>query len=299
MINILISVNGNYIDKAETMLHSFRRNNSEDVTVYLMNHCLCDTAIKKFRKYLQLYLKMSLEVLNLSMTVFDQLPLGCGRFSVEMYYRLLAQFLLPESVDRIIWLDADIVICGNVGRFYHQNFEGNLLVACPDAACKDKEIIQIKKNLGLPKEHIYFNSGVLLLNLEEWRKKTNIHEIELAARNIAKYLVYPDQDLLNYLYAGQVKYCDQNKYNCQAKRIGELTRKQMDKIVILHYAGNVKPWKFYYIYELSKAVIPYWKEVALQGKWLSIIKVSVLYGAWLLYYKTGVCKIVRKKMVKR
>ena len=37
MINILISVNNNYLDKAKTMLHSLRRNHSEDMTVYLIN----------------------------------------------------------------------------------------------------------------------------------------------------------------------------------------------------------------------------------------------------------------------
>ncbi|MGN0264578.1 MAG: glycosyltransferase family 8 protein [Oliverpabstia sp.] len=297
MINILISVNRNYLDKAETMLHSFRRNNSEEVTVYLMNHCLSDTEIKKFKKYLHRYLRMDLEVIDVSKTVFDQMPLSYGRFSIEIYYRVLAQFLLPQTVDRIMWLDADIVICGSICEFYHQEFEGKLLVACPDAACEDEEIVQIKDNLGLPKGHLYFNSGVLLLNLEALRNKTNIYEIAQIAQSIADYFIYPDQDLLNFLYSGRVKYCDQNRFNCQAKRFGKLTKDQVEDIVILHYTGYQKPWLFYYIYELSKAAIPYLKEIALQGKWFSIIKVAILYAFWLIYYKTGICNVVRKKIL--
>ena len=296
MINILISVNREYLDKAETMLHSFRRNNSEDVTVYLMNHCLCDDEIKKFKKYLCQHLKMDLEVLDVSMTVFDQLPLNLERFSIEIYYRVLAQFLLPQTVERVMWLDADIILCGDVSEFYHQNFDENLIVACPDDAYNDEEVVQIKRNLGLSKEHIYFNSGVLLLNIDALKKKTNPDEIGQVAQNIAKYFIYPDQDLLNYLYSGCVKYCDRNKFNCQVKNLRKLTKTQIDDIVILHYSGYQKPWKFYYINELSKAVIPYWKEIALQGKWLSIVKVIVLYMAWLVYYKTGICKAFRKKM---
>lgn len=295
MINILISVNREYLDKAETMLHSFRRNNSEDVTVYLMNHCLCDAEIKKIKKYLCRHLRMDLEVLDVSMTVFEQLPLNSGRFSIEIYYRVLAQFLLPQTVERVLWLDADIILCGNVSEFYHQDFDGKLIVACPDEACDDEEVVQIKRNLGLSKEHVYFNSGVLLLNIGALREKTNPNEIGQAAQNIAKYFIYPDQDLLNYLYSGSVKYCDQNKFNCQVKKLRKLTKTQIDDIVILHYTGYQKPWKFYYIYELSKAVVPYWKEIALQGKWLSIVKVIVLYMAWLVYYKTGICKVFRKK----
>lgn len=296
-MNILISVNSKYLEKAKTMLHSFRRNNSEDVTVYFINHLLDNNEIRKFRKYLHKCLRMNLQVIDISKTIFDQLPLNIDRFSVEIYYRVLAQFLLPQTVDRIIWLDADIIFCGNISEFYHQNFEGKLLIACPDIACD--EIDQIKDNLGLPKEHLYFNSGVLLLNIEALKKETSFHEIEQTAQSMAQYFVYPDQDLLNYLYSGKVKYCDHIRFNCQVKILGELTKDQMNDIAILHYTGYLKPWIFYYINELSKAAIPYWKEVALQGKWFSIVKIAVLYVLWLVYYKTGICNIIRKVMSKR
>lgn len=297
MMNILISVNRFYLDKAETMLHSLSRHSSEDITVYLMNHSLNSAEIKQFRKYLQEHLEMNLEVIDISATVFDQLPLGNGRFSIEIYYRVLAQFLLPETVNRILWLDADMVLCGDISEFYHQDFEGNLLAACADSACDGAEVVRIKESLGLPKEHIYFNSGVLLLNIEALRDNTDPQEIAQTAQVIAKHFIYPDQDLLNYLYSGRIKYCDPQKYNCLAKDIGE--GNQMNDIVILHYAGTQKPWLPYYLYELSKAAIPYWREIASQGKWFSIIKIAVLYMAWQVYYKTGICNIVRKEMSKR
>ena len=136
MMNVLISVNKCYLDKAKTMLHSLRRNNSEDVTVYLINHSLNCAELKKFRNYLQKHLRMDLVVMDVSTTAFDQLPFS-NRFSIEMYYRVIAQFLLPQTVDRIMWLDADIVICGTISDFYHQDFEGALLAACPDVNCED------------------------------------------------------------------------------------------------------------------------------------------------------------------
>ena len=98
MMNVLISVNKCYLDKAKTMLHSLRRNNSEDVTVYLINHSLNCAELKKFRNYLQKHLRMDLVVMDVSTTAFDQLPFS-NRFSIEMYYRVIAQFLLPQTVD--------------------------------------------------------------------------------------------------------------------------------------------------------------------------------------------------------
>lgn len=299
MINILISVNRNYLDKAKTMLHSLRRNHSEDnITVYLINRSLRGSEINKFRKYLKKHLRMDFMVIDISITEFDQLPLNTSRFSIEIYYRVIAQFLLPQTVERILWLDADIVFCGNISEFYYQDFEGSLLAVCPDVNCEDKDIIIIKESLGLSNEHIYFNSGVLLLNIEALRKTTTLHEIVQSAQSIAQYLVYPDQDLLNYFYTGRVKYCNQNQYNCQATAVVSLTPDQVNDIAILHYAGICKPWFFYYLHDLSRAAIPYWREVALRGKWLSIVKIGVLYALWLVYYKTGICNIVRKVMLK-
>lgn len=296
MMNILISVNNYYLDKAETMLHSLRRHNNEDITVYLINRSLNDPELKKFDKYLTKHLKMDFKPIDVSETAFDQLPVCEERFSIEMYYRVIAQFLLPKSVDRIMWLDADIVICGNISDFYHQDFEDKLLAACPDALCDSEEIVTIKSKLGLPKEHIYFNSGVLLLNIEALREKTQINGIVNTAQSISENFTYPDQDLLNYLYSGQIKYCDQNRFNCLVISFGKMTKAQINDIVVLHYAGLPKPWIFYYIYELSNAAVPYIKEIAFQGKWLSLIKLIVLYLFWLL--KTGIYEIVRKVMSK-
>lgn len=295
MMNILISVNTAYLDKARTMLHSLRRYNTEDITVFLMN-CILNTAeIRTLREYLKKRLGMELVVIDVPKTMFTQLPVS-SRFSIEIYYRVIAQFLLPQNVDRILWLDADIVICGAISEFYHQDFGDALLAVCPDVNCESKDILGIKENLGLPKEHTYFNSGVLLLNIEVLRKTTDFQDIVQTAQSIASYFVYPDQDLLNYLYRGRVKYCDQNKYNCQVQAFRELSPDQIKKIAILHYAGHQKPWLVYHLHDLSKAVIPYWKEIASQGKWLSVATMMILYGLWLVYDKTGISKIVRGRM---
>lgn len=298
MMNILISVNKRYLDKAETMLHSLRRHHAGDITVYLCNRTLSSGDVKKFRNYLTKHLRMHLEIMDMPQTKFDQLSEGNDRFTVEVFYRVLAQFFLPNHIERILWLDADTILCGKIDDFYYQDFEGKLLAACPDAAYKSEEIVKIKDNLQLPEEHIYFNSGVLLLNIAALREKTSVHDIIHAAQSISACLEYPDQDLLNYLYSGEVKYCDPDKYNCQTNEPGELKQEQIDESVVIHYAGCRKPWIFYYLYDLAAAARPYWKEVALQGRWLLIGKMAVLYALWLVYFKTGVCYFVRKELLK-
>lgn len=294
MINLLISVNSKYLDKAVTMLHSFKRKNDEETTVYLINHSLESEEIKKFRWNIEKCVRMNLEIIKVSDTLFDQLPCT-NRFSVEIYYRVIAQFLLPVNVDRILWLDADIIICNSVHEFYHQKFSDYLMVVCPDINDEDEEIRRIKTNLGLPKEHVYFNSGVLLLNVDALRISTDIKKIIQIAQKISPYYVYPDQDLLNYLYCGKVKYCDQLKYNCQVNVFNRLSSEQVKDISILHYAGYKKPWLVYYLRDLSESAVPYWKEVISEGKYFLVMKMMVLYGLWLLYDMSGISSIVRRK----
>lgn len=184
-MNVLISVNNLYLDKAKTMLHSMHRNNCERTTVYLMNHCLSKGSVQRFREYLQHKLNMTLIEIDVSKTELDHMPLGNAHFSIEMYYRILAQFLLPEDIDRILWLDADIIICRSLYKFYNQDFGGKYIIACPDSMNDSKEVSLLKEKLGLPMDHIYFNSGVLLLNLYALRMNTCIETIVRTAHALA------------------------------------------------------------------------------------------------------------------
>ena len=88
MMNILISVNRSYFEQAKTMLHSLRRHNQEDITVYLLNRSLDPIAVNKFESYLRKHLRIHLEIIDISATAFEQLPLVDARFSIEIYYRL-------------------------------------------------------------------------------------------------------------------------------------------------------------------------------------------------------------------
>ena len=66
MMNILISVNRSYFEQAKTMLHSLRRHNQEDITVYLLNRSLDPIAVNKFESYLRKHLRIHLEIIDIS-----------------------------------------------------------------------------------------------------------------------------------------------------------------------------------------------------------------------------------------
>lgn len=271
MINVLISVDSNYLDKAQTMLFSLHMSTKEDVTVYLLDYRLSTEEKKRFRQYLIEKCQMQLSVIDVRETDLDTLPVG--RYSIEMYFRILAQFLMPDSLDRILWLDADIVLLKSISEFYHQSFEGKKYIVCAESQGKEQWLIDHKKELGLPQEYIYFNSGVMLINLELLRKSTNMHDIIAQCYSLRDKLRCPDQDILNYLYQGQVKYAELKKYNYQLTAIDHIPHSDVHHIVILHYSGYRKPWNYWQITDASKY---YWKIRCQQGEIRSALKAYVL-----------------------
>lgn len=266
MMNILISVNKEYIDKAQTMLFSLRRQVHEEITVYLINHSLSSEDIKISEDYLRKKCSITMQCINVKNTMFDQMTLGNQHFSIEMYYRILAQFLLPESIERVLWLDADIIVLKNISDFYHQSFDGKKYIVAPDRGVNNPKY---KRELGLSEECTYFNSGVLLMNLECLRKETSEEIINETAKVIQARLVLPDQDLLNYLYHDDVKYVDWRVYNYQYQN-GEIVNSQdLQKIAVFHYVGARKPWLYWGIDGNSKH---YWRVRVQQGYWIEAIE---------------------------
>ena len=269
MINILISVNSKYVDKAKTMLFSLRCHTKEDVCVYLLNHSLKEQEIEKIRIYVQNKCKMSLKILEVSNATFDSLPLCDSQFSSEIYYRILAQFVLPEDIERILWLDADIVVLKDISEFYHQDFEDKYYIVCADSKNGKPWVEERKTELRLTSDYKYFNSGVMLMDLKELRDNTSADYIVTQSQQLKDKLVYPDQDILNYLYQNNVKYVDWKVYNYQLVCLDKIPKEDVKDIMILHYTGPNKPWDPYKITSHSKY---YWRVRLKQGHIFATLK---------------------------
>lgn len=255
MINVLISVNHAYLPHAQVMLRSLMDNTEESISVYLLNHELNDDDIS----YLDIWIRSQnciFHTIDVSQTDLDGLPSHPGQFSIEMYYRIIAQYILPVDLDRILWLDADIVVLKSLSSFYHQNFDGKCLIVCPDRNGDSDFVNEIKDRIGIAHDHVYFNSGVLLLNLLLLRKTYTFSDIISSIIDIQDRLTYPDQDFLNYIYQGKVKYCDWRRFNYQVDLDQYLCKDTLNNIDILHYTGFHKPWLYRY---LSPVAIFYWR----------------------------------------
>lgn len=169
--------------------------------------------------------------------------------------------MLPDDVERALYLDSDIIVLKDIFEFYNRSFEDKYFVACPDVSA-EWGIRDYQKNvLSLPENHIYFNSGVLLLNIKKLRENTTAEGILSVANKFNGKLMYYDQDMLNILYTGKVKYADV-RYNYQNHGIKKGNPAPELDVAIMHYVGFLKPWKWRSMDRLSKY---YWHTRFKQG----------------------------------
>lgn len=161
--------------------------------------------------------------------------------SKAIYYRLLVPYML-EHGQTMLYLDADIVCLNTFTDFYNsrKNFSEIALVVSE----KENLAPTLAANIGL-KGSNYFNSGMLLINVERWLQENISYKTMLILESQGYKFKYFDQDALNILIEDKVRFVDK-KYNL----IFKLKHKKDDyklmppiDTVFLHYAGADKPWQ--------------------------------------------------------
>ncbi|MBE6573707.1 MAG: glycosyltransferase family 8 protein [Ruminococcaceae bacterium] len=159
-------------------------------------------------------------------------------FSVVTYYRLFIASLFPQY-DRIIYLDSDLVVLGDISKLYDMPIGDNILCAAPEQFVRNTEEFRDYADIALGVDPDgYVNAGVLVINLNEFRRcRIEQRFVEL----ITKYdfdLLDPDQAYLNYLCRDRI-YLLENGWNKEPMSLPC----EGDKNIV-HYALYKKPWQY-------------------------------------------------------
>ncbi|KPU45189.1 general stress protein A [Oxobacter pfennigii] len=248
-MNILVTLNSNYIKPLKIMLKSlFINNQEESFSIYLIHSSIKDEELDDLNSYIRLH-GSQLIVITIDDSYFENAPVVL-HYTKEMYYRLLAFKFLPQNLDKILYLDPDILVINPIRDLYYMDIKGFLYAAAYHDVISIKEINRLRLN---PYEiDAYYNSGVLLMNLELQRQLVDEQSIYKFAEKNKSKLIMPDQDILNALYSKKIKSLDEKLYNYDARyytyyKIRSNRVWDMDHVirntVILHFCGKKKPWK--------------------------------------------------------
>lgn len=249
-INILVTLDENYLPHLKVMLKSlYTSNPDERFHIYLAYDSISDTGILNLFQFCERH-NSKLHVIEVGKELFAKAPV-MKRYPRAMYYRLLACRLLPDSMERILYLDPDIVVINPIRELYNMQMGNNLFAAAihPDVTGITKSVNQIR--LRQYEAAGYFNTGVLLLNLPLQRKEISERAIFETVEKYKHELILPDQDVFNALYGNRTLPVDDSYFNYDARlyeayRIMSDGEKDLDWVmrntVILHFCGKAKPW---------------------------------------------------------
>ncbi len=179
-----------------------------------------------------------------------------SRYPKQMYYRILAARFLPRELDRVLYLDPDIVVINSLEELYRTDLQGNLLAACTHVKEFLSRINRLR--LGAGESCPYLNSGVLLMDLEALRREQSLEEVVSYVERYGSRLTLPDQDILSALYGDRTLLLDTMRYNLSDRILGlynmnprngepRLVDWVRENTVIVHYCGRNKPWKETYL----------------------------------------------------
>ncbi|MEF3073867.1 glycosyltransferase family 8 protein [Methylobacter sp. Wu1] len=157
------------------------------------------------------------------------------------YARFVIPEIFPDSVSRVLYLDADILVLDDLGSLWETPLEGFIVGAVLDGM--DSQIKRREPDLkDVPRVRDYFNAGILLIDLQRWRKE-QISEKALEYLNLYPHSPYSDQDALNVACDGLWKKLDP-RWNFQdyyeKQRLLDIIPEQRPGIV--HFVWKSKPW---------------------------------------------------------
>ena len=116
-MNVLVTLNAAYISPLKVMLRSLFDNCSENVNIYLMHSDIKDTQLNQLSVYIRSF-GHTLYPIRINKNTFLEAPVH-SYYSKEMYYRLIAHIYLPDLVDKVLYLDPDILVITPVERLYN------------------------------------------------------------------------------------------------------------------------------------------------------------------------------------
>lgn len=262
IVPVVFAADNNYVPQLTTTIYSAMKNASPeryyDVTV--LQRDIDWHNQQRMRDFFSQFANMNLRFANVERLMSGyELSTNNEYISVETYYRFLIQQALP-FYDKVLYLDSDIIIPGDIAELYDTELGDTLLAAIHDIDFLGNLNVKHGKRMGYAKRILkmrnpydYFQAGVLVLNTKAMREQYTIKQWLTYASNTA--YIYNDQDVLNICCEGKVTYLpwEWNVVHDCGGRVGNLFVQAPNDMYdaymqsrsnpqIIHYAGYQKPW---------------------------------------------------------
>lgn len=239
-IPIFFATDDNYVPFLDVTLRSLIKNASKKYkyVINVLNTGLKEESVNKVMQLQDDNFKIIFRNISDKVENIKNKLKNIYHFGMAAWYRLFIQSLFPEY-DKVLYLDCDIVVLGDVSKLYNTQLGNNLLGAARCHIVSDHPVFgeYAEKFCGVPRRN-YLQSGILIMNLKEFRKRDLENKFVYLINKYNFDIIDPDQAYLNAMCNGSVKMLPNgwNKETVNAPLEGDLN--------IVHYALYKKPWQY-------------------------------------------------------
>lgn len=247
-LELFFTLDEGYIDPLKVALTSiYYHHPNQPIRIWLIHESITKKAIKELRQLTE-YFAFDFEEVKVDGSQWDGAKTE-DRYPKEMYFRLLAGKLLPDDLEKVIYLDPDVLVINPLNDLWTTDLNGCLLAAATHTGLTDVSTRVNKVRLDL--DHVYFNSGVLLIDLTVARDLIHWDDIQAVIDKYNNFLILPDQDILNRLYGKYAMEIPEEIWNYDTRKYMRYFTKSlaqhdlhwiMANTSILHFCGGPKPW---------------------------------------------------------
>lgn len=254
-INIVFASDNNYAQHTAVAMASVLVNTKvpQKIQFYLIDDEIQQENKEKIIKTVQ-NLGGNIEFIKIKNSKLEDCYVS-GELSRASYFRLDIANILDESIEKIIYLDCDLLVYDDIEKMWQLDMGGKPVAATCDLGIMASARVRKQKNkfIGLPFDTPYFNAGVLIMDLKKWRDG-NYAEAIIALATQNKYPNH-DQDALNKFFMNNWQEIPLRwdvippVFNLFFKILNkpDLRKKAIEAKLnpaIFHYAGGYKPWEY-------------------------------------------------------
>lgn len=247
MMNFGFGVNDAYFPYIGVIIKSILvQHPDEDLAFYILTDGVSGENRSRLLKEMESCARAELHIITIDFSKVSRLRKGALHEST--WYRVLLPEYLPAEVGKILYLDADTIVLGDLKELFETDMGGYSVAGCLDPANFSAETFE---RLEYAPELNYICAGVLLINLDYWRRHDLEERILEYARGHAERLRYLDQCAINFVCKDTKRIlppqygimgCFFSQEMCGRIGSREELRECLTHPRIVHFAGNA-PWK--------------------------------------------------------
>ena len=241
-VNVALCADRNIQVGLHVTLYSLLSNTQTYVERYLLHKSYTDKELSMIEKTLLPFeSKYTLHAINFDAEILNHLAglHGC----TFIYARLFLGNLL--NVNRVLYLDSDLLITKDLTELFFTNLEDYVVGVAGVGELRyalDKDILLAHGHDASSK---YFNSGVMLIDLDRWRKQKVFEKFIAFANLNSQSLVSHDQTILNYIFYKNNFIELNSDYNIALYTHSQSVLKNRKIEGIFHFVGSPKPWDLF------------------------------------------------------